>query len=190
MTCQLSQSVYSIWQYSKHSCGNEAGEEAPQPGMMQCVYKARLQLQRAPAEDVKGGGRNPRVFCSTESERPTEQVSWSICTILSPIRRSSSVQWAPMNTYCHTHTHTYSHSQYVHVCWSLCPYVSTEGAGMCAPPLLLTRTNFHQPSVWECAIDAAQGKSSRLFITVGNTAAIRTNNWPHWHVTQQPQPGG
>lgn len=88
-------------------------------------------------------------FCTNTTEKPPKQISPSICSILSPIRRSSSAQWAVSIHRCqythsptHTHTHPHSLSQYVHVHWSPRPYVSTEGAGVCAPPLLPHQDQF------------------------------------------------
>ncbi|MED6261371.1 hypothetical protein ATANTOWER_004197 [Ataeniobius toweri] len=66
-----------IQQIGKHSCANEAEEEALQPALTQCLEGACIQLQRIPAEDMRGCGRVPGLLLSKRRECSTEQVSSS-----------------------------------------------------------------------------------------------------------------
>lgn len=96
----------SIKQYGNHSCCNKAEEEALQPSLTKCLYRARLQPQRAPAEEMRGGGRYPRVFWSKQKEGLSGQAPpphlYMLHTvthkkiILSPV--SSKRLWASINS--------------------------------------------------------------------------------------------
>lgn len=95
-----------------------------------------------------------------------------------------------INTHCHRHTPTDTHSLSMYMCADPCIHMCPQKVQACVRLLCFpTRTNFHPPSVWESAIDAVRGAPSGLFITVGNTAAISTNNLPHWRITHQSWPG-